>query len=263
MCLISCKRESNDAWVVKYKDFTLAKSELNEILPQGLSAEDSINFVNLYIKKWVKTKVLISEKENLLSDEELLILERKIEKYREDLTANMIEDKWVLTFNDSIREDEMMQYYKDVPDTFILKNDVLSYRIMEIPTDSLKKFRELLRNNEMEKLEKKLKELGSFYDFKLNNWIEKEKLLSTDILPEKIKKHNLMIENQIITDAKNDNTIVFQTLEFGKSGSPAPYSYIKPTIKSVLLNKRKLNLLSQKKNELYDKALENDEIKRK
>ena len=259
----ACKENSEDGWVVRYQDDVITTTELKEVLPNGLSADDSLKFVNSYIKNWVKNRILISEKDNLLTDEELNSLEQKVAKYREDLTEIMIEDKLIRAFPDTVAEAELQKYYADFPETFILKNDIISYRIMEIPTDSFRNYRELLRDNDITKLEGKLKANSYYYDFKPGNWIEKDKLLQMDLLPDRIKEQNLMTENQIFTEKKQDNTFVFQTLETGKSGQPAPYDYIKPTIKNVVLNKRKLNLLSQKKNELYDKVLENDEIKRK
>ena len=261
--IFSCKEESEEGWVVRYRDDVITNTELKQVMPKNLPEDDSLKFVNAYVKNWVMNRVLITEKDELLTEEEINKLELKVAKYREDLTEIMIEDKLIIGFSDSVSEQDLMQYYKDFPETFVLKNDILSYRIMEIPTDSLRRYRDMMRDNKIAELEKLLKTNNYYHDFKANNWIEKDKLIETDILPEKLKKLNLLVENQIFTENKNDNTFVFQTIEIGKSGSPAPYNYIKPTIKNVLLNKRKLNLLSQKKNELYEKVLENDEIERK
>ena len=259
---LACNEQSNQSWVAKYQDEIITNTELKAVMPKGLSTDDSLKFVNQYIKNWVKSKVLISEKDNLLSEDEIKNIELKVAKYREDLTEIMIEDKLTASYSNTVEEKDLQQYYNDFPETFILKDDVLSYRIMKVPSDSARKYKAMLQEN-LETLTVLLKKNNYYFDFKDNNWVEKDKLLSTDLLPEKIKKQNLMVENQIYTYTQGENTLVFQTLKSGKAGNAAPYEYIKPTIKRVVLNKNKLNLLSQKKNELYEKAVENDEIKRK
>lgn len=260
LLLVSCSSDHGDAWIAKYGDDVVTKAEIQQILPKDISADDSIQFVRQYVENWVKDKILIQESENILSEDELQKIEEKIAAYREDITEATIEDHLMQNFSDSVSEKEMKAYHENFPDTFVLKKNIISYRIMEIPKDSSGIFKKLMRNDEMDELTTRLKHNGYYFDFKKDNWIEKEKLTASDILPKRIKNQNLMDEGQIFSSNSNDKTFVLQVVEIGRKGKNAPYSYIKPTIKSVVLNKRKLNLLSRKKKELYDKALENDEI---
>ena len=259
----ACQEENQDAWVAKYQDDIITTTEVQSVMPKEMSADDSLQFVNRYVENWVKDKMLLQEKDNFLNEEELAKIESQVAQYREDLIEVLIEEKLMRGFSNDVSEDELQKYYNDFPDTFILKNDILSYRLMEIPEDSARNYKKLLQNEDYDDLELRLKTNNYYYDFKKNNWIEKDKLLAADIIPEKIKKSNLLSKNQIFTNTENGKTFMLNIIDVGKNGEKAPFEYIKPTIKNVVLNKRKLNLLSQKKNELYEKALENDEIKRK
>lgn len=261
--LWSCQQEPPLQWVAKYKDNILTKNDIQAVIPKGLSKDDSLQFVNQHIEKWAKDKIVLSEVADLLSQEEINSIEAQAAAYKEDLFESAIEDKFMLGFSNEVAEEEMKTYYEQYPDTFILKNDVLSYRLFKVPEDSANLYKKLLKSEDYEDLKTRLKINDYYYDFTPHNWIELDKLLKTDILPEKIKNQNLMIKNQIFSTTDNGQSFVFQIDEVAKKGSPAPYSYIKPTIKSVVLNKRKLNLLSEKKHKLYEKALENDEIKKK
>lgn len=260
---LSCQQDTPKNWVAKYKDHILTSSDIQAVIPKGLSEDDSLQFVNQHIEKWVKDRILMSEVDDFLTEEEINRIEVQVASYREDLTESMIEDKLMLGFSDEVSEKELISYYEQFPDTFVLKESIITYRLLEVPQDSANKFKSLLRNGDLEDLELRLKTNNYYYDFTENNWVELDKLLATDILPEKIKKQNLLDENQIFTSTDNNKSFIIQIDEIGKKGNAAPYTFIKPTIKSVLLNKRKLNLLSEKKHKLYEKALENHEIKKK
>lgn len=263
MLMISCAQEDEDGWVAKYKEFVITKTELKAVIPKDLSGDDSLKFVNQYVENWIKNRVLISEKSDFLNEDELTKLEMKVAKYREDLTEVMIEDKLMLGFSDSVSDSELQKYYNEFPDSFILNDDIITYRLMEVPEDSASAYRKLLQKDEVAELKKKLTSNGYYHDFKADNWIETDKLKKSDLLPEKIRNQNLMSEDQIFSSSEQGKSVILQVLKTGKKDAPAPFDYIKPTIKNVVLNKRKLNLLTQKKNELYEKAIENDEIERK
>ena len=65
-------------------------------------------------------------------------------------------------------------------------------------------------------------------------------------------------------EIKNNNKIfLLKIIDYAEKGEAAPLSYSKKALKSILLNKRKLNLLSQKKEDLYQKAIYENEIQRK
>lgn len=261
---ISCNQnESPKNWVAKYNNSYLLERDILSVIPKGLSEDDSLLFVNQYIEKWAKDRVLLNTANDFLSEEEILRIETQVESYRENLMESAIEEKFMQDFSDQVSEQELMEYYEMFPDTFILKDDIISFKILEVPEDSANRYKRMLRNQEYEDLQARLEFNQYRFDFTKNNWIELIQLLATDILPERIKNQNLMVANQIFSATENNSAFIIQIDSIGKKGEPAPYSFIKPTIKSVVLNKRKLNLLSEKKHELYEKALENHEIKKK
>lgn len=256
----ACQPKNESGWIAKYNDEIISTSEIKQMLPEDISQEDSIQFVREYVEKWAKDKILLNESNNILSEEENLDIEQKVAAYREDITEAMIEEHLMHNFTDSVSENEMKTYYDKFPDNFLLKENIISYRMMEVPKDSGRKYKRLLRKDKIDELKSKLKRNNYYADFEENKWIELDKLKSSDILPEKIKKQNLLDKGQIYSTNVNNKSFIIQVTEIGKKGRTAPYFYIKPTIKNVVLNKRKLNLLSQKKNELYDKALQNGDI---
>src|SRR5690606_23668230 len=134
----------------------ITPSEIQSVIPKNLSEDDSLQFVQQYIEKWIKDRILVSQKENFLSEEEINTIEAQVASYREDLSESMIEDKLMLSFSEEVSEEELQEYYEKFPDTFILKNDIITYRLLEIPSDSASTFKKLLRNNDIEDLKIRL-----------------------------------------------------------------------------------------------------------
>ncbi|MXV38166.1 hypothetical protein GO491_05670 [Flavobacteriaceae bacterium Ap0902] len=262
MILFACESK-DDTWVAKYGNHVLTKTEVRKMTPNTLSPEDSIAFVKQLIDKWAKDKVLLNNSQEILSEEEIAQIDLKVARYRENITTSFVEEKLTNNLNDSISDSDIESYYHDYIDSFDLKEDYLSYRYMMIPMDSVSSYKALLRENQLAALESNLKNYGYAYDFGIDNWISKSKFDESDFFPEKLKKYNLKTKNQIFTVDQNNNAYIFELIEYKKAGEHAPLPIVKDMIKSVLINKRKLNLLTKKKKELYKKALQNDEIKRK
>lgn len=261
---IGCnQQESPENWVAKYNDSYLLKRDILSVIPKGLSEDDSLLFVNQYIEKWAKDRVLMHTVNDFLNEEEIVRIQTQVESYRENLMESAIEEKFMQDISDEVSEEELKDYYEKFPETFILKDDIITLKLLEVPEDSANRYKRMLRNQEYEDLQARLEFNQYRFDFTKDNWVELDKLLATDVLPERIKNQNIMVRNQIFSATDNNRAFIIQIDGIGKKGEPAPYSYIKPTIKSVVLNKRKLNLLSEKKHELYEKALENHEIKKK
>ncbi|MGI9527668.1 MAG: hypothetical protein ACR2MS_11225 [Weeksellaceae bacterium] len=261
-CIFSCDNSKNESAVATYGDFALTRTAFKQLLPSGLEQEDSIAYANQIIEQWAKNKVLLHNSQDILSEEELEQIELKVAHYREDITTSFIEEKLMMNFNDSISDADLQAYYEEFTDSFVLDKDYLNYRFIVIPEDSAYTYKKLLRNNKYGELEAKLKLHDYAHDLSHDNWISKESFNQTNYFPEELKHVNINTKNQIFTVKQNSNVYIFELIDYRKAKEHAPLPIVKDMIKNVLINKRKLNLLSEKKKELYNKALQNDEIKR-
>lgn len=259
--IFSCESDS-DGYVARYGDYVLTKTDVIRMLPTDLDKEDSLAYVNQIIEQWAKDKVLLNNSKNILSEEELSQIELKVAHYEDDITTSFLEDKLTQDLNDSISGAEITAYYNQYRDSFELKEDYLNYRYMIIPKDSASIYKTMLRKSEYGALKQKLDVNGYQNDLNTQNWISKQKFNKTNLFPKELKQQNLRTKNQIFTVQQNTSIFVFELVEYRKAGQTSPLPLVKDMIKNVLINKRKLNLLSEKKKELYNKALRNDEIKK-
>lgn len=253
---------NNDAWIAKYKNHYLAKVDLKSIYKEGLSKKDSIALANDFIENWLKDKILLEESKNILSEEDLLNIEVKINQYKEDLIGAYIQDNLLGDMNiNKISEEVIRSYYDEYKNNFPLKNTVVDYKYIVVPMEESSEIKNLFRANDFDSIIKIAKNKNYIYDIKPNHWIELNKLNRFPNIDE-IKIY-LLQKGQILSTEKNNKTSIIYISDYKKSKDISPYNYIKPQLKKIILNKRKLNLLSKLKNDLYEKALVNEEIKRK
>ena len=68
---ISCQLNDsavNEEKIASVNNELLLKSDLTDIIPQGLSKEDSISFLNQYVLNWIKDQLVLQKAEELLPE---------------------------------------------------------------------------------------------------------------------------------------------------------------------------------------------------
>ena len=62
LAIFSCQRSENEGKpVAKVYENVLYEKDLNEILPDNISKEDSLIFVKNYINKWAREQLLVQK----------------------------------------------------------------------------------------------------------------------------------------------------------------------------------------------------------
>lgn len=266
--LYQCKwlNSDNDLWVVKYKDYELSKQEIKNLVPHGMSAADSTELVDTYIENWLKDKILLDKTDEILSEEQKLEIDRKLEVYKNDLLRDVLENQWLGDVaTDSISENEIDAYYQENLRSFILNKDVASVKYISVPADSIDRIKKLFKSNKPEDI-LELNEIAKTLDYphQLDNnyWIDFDVFKKTTPLPPISDNKGFLARTKDLNVNDHGNIFLLHIENYALKSDNAPLPYVKETIKNLLINKRKLNLLSQKKNQLYDEALQNNEIKR-
>ncbi|MRJ10927.1 hypothetical protein EDL98_07495 [Ornithobacterium rhinotracheale] len=263
----SCKNSDSGEWVAKYKDYELPTSELKSVIPVGVSSEDSAKLAQNYIDNWLKSKVLMESSEDILSKDQLLDIEVKVESYKNDLILNEIEEQWLAENPPKEPTDaEIEAFYKENPAIIPVKNTILEYQFISVNPDQVSEVKKWMRQGSPEAMQS-LKNLANENKFTAqlgdNEWIDWKDFLKLMQLPPDTPKSRFLQRDRVFEINQQAKVIVLKISNFATEGQSAPIGYAKRALKNIILNKRKLNLLSQKKEELYQKAIYDKEIERK
>lgn len=248
--LISCgyfKQDPQEAVVARVNDEYLYVSDIQKLIPENTSAEDSTSIVNNYINRWATQKLLIGQAEINLSEEQLSRFARLVEEYKNDLLTDAYKNVIVGQQLDSmVSESELKAYYEGIKENFKLTEVLLKMRFVQLPVgyEGLSDIKEkFTRFNKKDKAILQ-NEKYRFASSNLNDsvWIKKEVL--TDALPVLRFGNEGVLKKSNFTQLQDSLGVYLVKIEdVLNPNDVAPFSYIEPTLKNIILNKRKLELI--------------------
>lgn len=139
LTLASCQNSRNgngDKIVATVYDKILYQSDLQDVLYEGISFNDSLVRTKAFIDKWIRRQLLINQAENTIDKSEL-DFSRQMEDYRNSLIIYKYESMLVEQNLDTvISEEEIEKYLKDNSpiemDSVSVRNILLNMRRKEL-----------------------------------------------------------------------------------------------------------------------------------
>ena len=250
--------------VVTVKGKTLYQSDVNEILPGGITAEDSTAIAQEYIRKWIDNELMHDKaKQNIVNKAQI---DELVENYKRSLIVNTYQEQLIKEeLSKTVSEAELKSYYDQNADKFALDESIIKGLYLKVPVGSaqLKDFQKWYKQSSeaaVENIEKITLKGAVGYEYFYDKWIAFDEVMEN--IPfvidddEQFLKTNKSFEKQ-------DSSFVYMLniKEYQLKGSPAPYDFIKSRLRDVFLERKKNSYLEQVGKDLYDKALSEGEIK--
>src|SRR5690606_7110839 len=259
------KKALDEKILVQYGEHFLTDRDINLILPKDVSKEDSVKLVKTYIEEWVKKKAIVDKAEENIDELTLKEIDNKMVEYRQDLLINAYNNYLIdKNIQDSISESEIEAYFEKNNESFPLSKDIVRYRSVTVAKENEQEATRLFNSGKDEDFDKLMRMIlanGLPYHDRDSVWYTVDVLSSR--IPQLAENDNAQqLLNRRRLKITTDSTVtMIRILNLKQKGTQAPYDFVKPTIKNLLLNKRKLNLLSDLQNQLYKDAINNNEIK--
>lgn len=264
---VSCdyfQPKPEDDVVARVNDKYLYISDIRKIVSENTSPEDSTLMVNNYITRWATQQLLIGQAKINLSADRLDGFEKLVQEYKNDLLTeaykNMIVGKQL---DSTVSEQEYADYYENNKENFRLNDVLLKLRYVQVPANyaGLQTVKERLsRFNEKDK------ESLSGHDFQFTSsnlndsvWIKKDVLLAA--LPVLKVNSEQVLKKSNFTQLQDSLGVYLVKIEdLLNFYEIAPLSYIKPTLKQIILNKRKLELIKKLETDITRDAIEHNKF---
>jgi len=244
--------------VVKVFDSYLYASDLQGLIPKGTSAADSISTVKKYLENWTQEQVLIHQAKNNL-DAKQLDLSRQIEDYKNSLIIYAYEKELVRQKLDTVVNDnEVQSYYDQNKKDFQLKNDIVKIVYVKVSKkapniDKLKGWIMSADLKDKEKLSKYCYQYGENFFLDDEVWLMFDDVLKE--IPIQTYNQDLFLQNNKFVQLEDSASAYYLGIRgYMVKNSISPISFEKESIKKILLNKRKMDLIDQMKQNLYQQA---------
>ncbi len=257
-------RNKNRATVARVYDSYLYLDDVLEQMPDKLQGQDSINFIRSYAETWTRQQVVLHQAEKNLSDEQKDV-DDELESYRKALITYAFEKALVQQKLDTlVSNTEIENYYNANPQNFELKDNIIKVIYVKVKKNAPKvnRLKELYRSenpNDRKHLEDYCRQFAENYYLDDDSWLLFNDLLK-EVPIETYDKERFLKNNRLIEFSDNDYLYFVNIKGFKIKDSVSPLSFERDNIKSIILNKRKLKLIEDMRNDVYNDALNNNQI---
>ncbi len=237
--------------------------DMEGMFPQNCSAQDSNVIVNNFIEKWVRDNVLMHEAERSIPND--LDIDELVRDYRASLIKHNFEKSMVDLMMDSIvSPTELVNFYENNKEQYRLSSTILRCHLIKVPrkVDDLSTLKKLWRNNKEEDYPALLEyctKNAEVYMLTDSIWYKKEDIAIQ--LPQGSLSSTSIRTGKELTLKDNTHRYYFRVLEAVKAKEIAPLEYVKEQLTKVILHNRKIELLTKKREELYDRELRRNNVK--
>lgn len=242
----------------------LYKNDIATLVPAGTSKEDSILLVRDFIDRWASQKLLTDAAERNLSDRKKKEYNALIRQYTIDLYSRAyLEEVVKSTVDTVVSEEELRKYYSDNKENFKTNGLLVRLRFINLSKDN-PRF-ETIRSKFFD-YNKKDKKFWSTYamqfkGFALNDstWVDMNQVYEKLPVINPENRDDLIRSGKRIQIQDKENTYLIKVTNVIDKNQISPFDYIKPTLKEVLLNKRKLELIKRFEKDITDDAIKNND----
>lgn len=267
--LNSCNNKSttqtgSEIVIARVYDHYLYKDDLANIVPPGTAKIDSLTIIRNYVQNWIRQQTILNRAEDNLNEESKNV-ERQLEEYRNSLLTYIYESELVKQKLDTtVTEEEIEKYYNDNQNNFQLKNNIIKVRYLKIPKSApkLEKVRSWYKSDsekDVKLLEDYSYQFATDYFFNDDEWLLFDELLQK--IPIKTYDQEQFLRNNRFIEIPDSSYLFLVNIRgFKIKESQSPLSFEKENIKNLILNKRKLALISEMEKDAYQDALKNEQI---
>ena len=266
--LFSCsylRKEPDGIPVARVNDSYLYQEDIEAIFSEGITKEDSTLRVNNFINQWATQKLLQSGAEINLTLEKQEEYNKLVNQYKSDLFIKAYLEALVKQKIDTVVTlEESQDVYESNKETFKLNEELIKFRYINLNEnmDGFQEIKERFKNFDNE--DKKVLDSISiqFRAYSLNDsiWIKVDQVLANIPVLNIESKKELLKKSNFIEIKDSLGLYLMQINDVLLRNETAPIEYVMPTIKQIVINKRKLEFIKQLEKDITKDAIKNKQF---
>ena len=220
--------------------------------------------VSNYINSWAKEQLLLQKAEiNLSKDQESI--ENLVKQYRQDVLINKYKEAVIEQYLDTVvTSEDLVKFYDENKEIFRLNEELVKFKYIHFGNDLLnpKEFIALFKSEKKEDIDSLRAREMQLKSFNLNDsiWIRLEDVLLKIPLLDENDKDQILKKSKFLQKEDSLGVYLVAVKDALKKNQTAPMSYSIPTIKQMILHRRKLDLYKKIGETLVEDAINNKEF---
>ena len=269
LLLVSCgsflKENNENNPIARVGENYLYKDDVQSLLYEGITKGDSNTIVTNYVNNWASKQLLLSKAKIYLPEEKLAEFNALVDDYKADLYSRAYKDALVYQAADStVTKSQMRRFYEKEKENFRLKERLVKIRFVQLPKRFLNKEAVIKRLKSFKKADRAyLDSIGvQFKKLNFNDslWVQASRVI-TEIPSLTVENQDKYLKKSQFFELEDAfGVYLAKVVDVRKINAVAPLSFIEPTIKQVLLNRRKLDYIRRLEAEIIDEAIKKNEF---
>ena len=266
--LVACdifKKTDDRTPIARVGESYLYQEDVENLVADGTSVEDSTLLVNGYITRWATQLLMVDGAKRNLPENIQNDFNKLINQYRNDLfTKAYVEALVKRNIDTAVSLSEAKKVYESNKESFKLNEELIKLRYINISQNALNREDVEKRFKRFDEKDKKILDSVAvqFQSYSLNDsiWVkasqvvEKIPVLNADNKKELLKKSNFIQLKDSL------GLYLIQINEVLQLNDYAPLEYVKPTVNQIVINRRKLELIKQFEKDITKDAIKNNQF---
>ena len=265
---VSCdffKKTDDRQPIARVNEAYLYKEDVSDLVPEGASKEDSILIVNAYINRWARQLLLMDGALLNLSEDKQVEFGKLVEQYKNDLyTKAYLEALVKKNIDTLVAIEEAEVFYEANKESFKLNDDLLQLRYISLPLNPIDLDTITNRFKRFEPKDKRYLDSISlqFKSYSLNDslWVKFNQVVDKVPVVTQESKGQLLKKSNFLQLKDSLNLYLMQVNDIRLQNDYAPLEYVNTSIKQIVINKRKLELIKQLENDISKDAIKNNKF---
>ena len=240
----------------------LYKKDIADFFPNNITKNDSLVLQKSLINKWAIKQLLLKKSKENSTEKENKNVNSLVQNYKQSLLINNYKERLVKQQLDTvISDEELHKFYSENQQNFKLNEELVKIKYLHFGNDMVdeKDIINLFKSEELEDLETLESQQLSFKSFHLNEsiWLPLDNVL----LKIPFTKEKLLKKSKFNQKEDSLGLYLVAVKDVLKRNDIAPLSYILPTVKQMILHKRKLELIRDIEKIIIKDAVQNESFK--
>ncbi|SHJ09528.1 hypothetical protein [Algibacter luteus] len=259
------KKSVDGTPIARVNENYLYQEDIEDILAEGISKEDSTLLVQNFINKWATQQLFVDGAKLNLSEEKQEAFNKLVVQYKNDLYSKAyIEALVKRSIDTTVPLNEAQQYYEANKEVFKLNEELLKFRYVHIDENIINYDDIQTRFKRYNDKDKKLLDSISIqfksYSFNDSIWIKLSHVIRKIPAVNSENKNQLLKKSNFVQLKDSLGVYLMQINDVLVRNDTAPLEYVKPTIDQIVINKRKLELIKELEKDITKDAIKNKQF---